>query len=123
KNRRNRLLAADLHLTRSGIGQALDVPDALLQFIECSSAARENGAAVNRGRNSVRAAIEKLCAQRVLKVGDQLRHRWLRNAEMRSCLSQTAPLHGRKEHVQIPKPHASADMAVPIDDFGHIEKL
>ena len=79
----NRQRISDRQLACRGIGQELDIPDALPQFIECRPAAREQSARVERWLDPARAAIEELHAQRMLQVGDDLRHSGMGNTEMR----------------------------------------
>src|SRR5215470_1708735 len=68
---RHWLGAADAHLARIGVAEELDVPHALLELVEHRNAALEERAAINRRLNAVRAAIEKLHAERVLEIGDR----------------------------------------------------
>ena len=87
---RDRQGISNRQLACRGIGQELDVPDALPQFIECRPAARKQRARVGRWLDPARAAIEKLHAQRMLKVGDDLRHSRMGNTEMLGSLGEAA---------------------------------
>ena len=59
---------------------------ALPQFVECRTTAREQRAAVDRRLDAASAAIEKPHAERMLEIGNHLRHGRLGYAELRGCL-------------------------------------
>ena len=96
-----------LSIRRCGIGQELDVPDPLLQFIECRPAARKERARVNRRLDPARAAIKQSCTQGMLQVGDHLRYRRMGDTQLAAALLRLPDLHDREEH--------RADRAAAID--------
>ena len=59
----------------------------------------------------------------MLQIGDELRDRGMRYAELRGSLRKTAVLYDHEEHVQVPQPQTPADVTVPVDDLGHKRKL
>jgi hypothetical protein len=83
----------------------------------------QHGAAVNRRRDAARTAVEQPCAESVLQVGDELRHRGMRHAKVGGRLCQTSMLHDSEEDVQVPQPQSAANVVVPIDDLSHKQKL
>ena len=119
KDRRDPIGATDFDFTRGRVRKELDVPNCLLQLVEGRTAAVQQGAAVNRRLDAARGAIQQFCPNRVLQVGDQLRHRWMRHSEVGSRFCKTAVLHDREEHMQIPQLQAPANVTVPVDDFCH----
>ncbi len=112
---RDRVVAPEPYLTDRRVGQELDVPDALLEFIEHRVAALQQRAAIHRGLDALRPAVEKPHTERVLKIADGLRHRRLGHVELLSRLGHAAPLHDRDEDVQIAHSEAPADPTFPID--------
>ena len=52
------LRASNTQFSDRRIGQVLNVPDPLLQLVECDTAALEQGVGVNRGLDALRAAIQ-----------------------------------------------------------------
>jgi hypothetical protein len=113
----NRLLAG------CGIGQELDVPDPLLQFIECRPAAHEQSASVGCRLDPARTAIEKLYAQGMLQVGDDLRYSGMGDTEKLGCLAKASRLHHREEHPQVPQPQPTSDVVVPVGNLCHKRTL
>jgi hypothetical protein len=111
--------APNLHLACCGIGQELDVPDALLQFIEYRSTASEQRATVHRRLNTVRTSIEQPHTERLLKIGDRFRNGGLGNSKMLSRLGHAAALSGREKCVQVPQLEPAADLTLPVDFSWH----
>jgi len=71
---RRRFRAPDPHFSHRRIGQKLDIPDALLQFIEGGLAPQYQRAAVGRCLDTPWATIEQPHADRVLELGNHSRH-------------------------------------------------
>src|SRR5262245_23059485 len=66
---RYRFGISDRQLACGGVGEELDIPDALPQLIECHPAAREQSLSIERRLDTARTAIEELDAQSVLEIG------------------------------------------------------
>src|SRR5215471_12543428 len=106
-------------LARSGIRKELDVPDALLQFVEGCEAALKQRLAIASGLDALWVAVKQPHPERVLKIGDHFRHGRLRDAEIRSCLRHAAALHDREKQMQVPQLQPPANVGVRIDRSRH----
>jgi tripartite-type tricarboxylate transporter receptor subunit TctC len=84
-----------------------------------SSNAAKHLAAVDGGLDPSRTAIEQAHADRALEIGDDLRHRRLRDPEVLCGLRHAAALRDRHEYVQVPQLETPPDLAFPIDLVGH----
>src|SRR5690349_10172241 len=104
---------------RSRISQVLDILDALFQFIKSSHAPFEQCVAIHRWFDPMGRSIEKPHAERVLKIGDDLRNRRLRNAELYRRFGHAALLNDHVEHVEVAQAETPADLALPVDFAEH----
>ena len=117
--RRDRLRAADPQLAGAGIGDVLDVPDALPQLVEGGPAAPQQGFAIGSGNDTLRAAIEQPHAERMLQGGDRFRDRRSRDAELGAGPRHAAVLDHGEEDEQVAQPQSAADLLFPRDRPGH----
>jgi hypothetical protein len=69
------------------------------------------------------AAIEQLCADVVLQLGDYLGHSGLRDPQLRSGFGQAAGLHDDQEDAEVSESQPPSDVTVPINDFWHKQML
>ena len=106
-----------------GFRQELDLPDTLLQFVECGEAAPEQGMAIARGLDAVRATFQKPHADGVLETGDYFRYGRLRHPKLGRGFRHAAALHDRDENMQITQLQAAADLAFPVDFSSHGQAL
>jgi hypothetical protein len=113
------LLTSDPHLSDRRIGQEFDVPYALPEFVERRVATCEQRAAVFRGFDAARAAVEKAHTERVFEFSDHLGNCRLAHTERLSCLGHAASLHGREKDMQVPQLEPPPDTNFPVDFLGH----
>ena len=78
--------ACDPDLSHGRIGQKFDVPDALLQLIECRDAASRL-TTIDCWLNTLRTAIDESDAKGVLEIDDDLRHSGLETPSCRAALA------------------------------------
>src|SRR5262249_29038964 len=91
----------------------------LLELIEHSRTTSYERRAIDRGCDTLRAAIEQPHTEDRLESADCLRHGRLSDAQMRRRLGHAARLHHGKKHMQIAQPQTATDQAHPIDGLGH----
>jgi len=115
----DRLGTANSQFPDLRIGQEFDGANALLQFVERGQAALKHLATVDGGLDPSRTAIEQSHADRALEIGDDLRHRRLRDPKVLCGLRHAAALRDRHEYVQVPQLETPPDLAFPIDLVGH----
>ncbi len=98
-----------------GSAKILDVPDALLQFVEHCNASFEQRVAIHGRLDPLRGSIEQPHAERMLEVGDHFRHGGLGNSELHRRLGHAAVLNDHVKHVQVAQPEPPTDLALPVD--------
>src|SRR5215470_17501383 len=74
---------------------------------------------VDRRFNATCGAINKLDVQRVLEIGDHLRHGRLRHPELCGRLGEAARLNDFEQHAQVAQAQPTSDPIVPVSDFRH----
>jgi len=101
-----------------GSVRKLDVPDPLLQFIECRPARGTRSArGVDRGpRPRAKLAIKQSCTQGMLEVGNDLRYAGWETRQLRAALLRLPDCTTAKKHPQNSRQAAksTSDMVVPI---------
>src|SRR5262249_34852625 len=102
--------------------QELDLLHALSEFVEDRNAALEQGAAVERRRNALRAAVEQRHTQYVFEFCDRLRHNRTRDREMFGRLRHISLFDHGHEHVKVARPEASTDAVGPLHGFLQVPK-
>ena len=114
-----RVGACNPDLARCRIGQKLDFPNPLFQFIKRRLATPHQCLAVGGRNDSLRASIQEAHAQRMLQVGDDFRDGRCGHVELGSGLSHAALPHHREKHEEVTQPQATADLMFPLDDARH----
>ena len=117
----NKFSRADPQFPDGRVGQEFDVPNALSQLIEGREAAPKQRVPVHSGLDTPRASVKKFHADCVFEIGNNLRHCWSRNAQLRCSFGHAANLRDGEEHVQIAKSQAAANLALPVDLLPHWE--
>ena len=64
--------AADPNFAGRRVGKKFDLLDALPELIECGEPVLENRATIERGLDTLPAALEQTHAERVLEIGNRL---------------------------------------------------
>ena len=105
--------ASDPNFAGRGVGKKLDLLDALPQFIERGEPVLENGATIERRLDTLPAAFEKTHAERVLQIGNRLRHDRMRNRETLGSLRHAAALHGGEQNVHVAQFHTPSRYGRP----------
>ena len=113
------LRTANAQFAHPRISEKLDVLDALSQFVESGKAAPLERSAIRGRLDALSFAIEQPHAQRVLKVGDDLGHGRLRDAELLGRLGHASDPNDRRKHVEIAQTQAPANLAFPVDLLEH----
>jgi len=80
KDRRDGFGATDPEFPSGRIGQKLDVPYSLLQFVKGCEAPLEKRMAVHSWLDAMRIAVEKSHAERAFEIGNHVRYGWLGDA-------------------------------------------
>jgi hypothetical protein len=106
-----------------GSPKELNIPDALLQFIEHGSTASEQRVTVHGRLNPLRASIKQPHTERLLKIGDRIGNSGLGNAKLSSRLGHAAALNSREECMQVPQLEPAADLTFPVDFSCHSHSL
>src|SRR5262249_2028389 len=107
--------ASDAKLAGGGIGEKLDILDALAELVEHGDAAPDDGVAVLRRLDAPRAALEQAHAERMLEVGGRPRDGRLRRAEALRRLGHAAGLDHGHQHAHVVQLEAALDAI----DLGH----
>ena len=92
----------------------VDLLEALAHFVEHRDAGLEQHLAVMRRRDARKAAVEELDAERVLQLGDRLRHDRIRYGQLLRGARHAARLSNDQRHVQVAQLDAATD---PIGPF------
>ena len=88
---------------RRRIGEKLDIPDSLIDFIEGGDAAFEQRAAILRGLDAVRTAVEQRYPECLFCIGKRSRNGRLGYRKSRCRLRHTAGVGHRQENFQLAK--------------------
>jgi hypothetical protein len=106
------------HPTRTSptgwIGQEFDIFNSLLELVEYDMPALEQGAGIDSGFDTARAAVEQTHVERIFQAGDCFRHGRLGHPEMGCPLCHAAPLHHREKDMEIAQFEAATDSAFPV---------
>ena len=111
-------LAADAQLACRGVGEMLDFPHSLSEFIERGCSAFKQCIAIDSWLDAAGTAVQQLHADRRLQICDGLGYGGLRHAQKRGGFRHAARLYNRKENMEVPQSQAPADAAFPIDSLG-----
>jgi hypothetical protein len=79
---------ADPQFAGRRIGQKLDFPDPLIEFVECSNTAFEESAAILRELDALRTAVEQWYAENLFSIGERSRNGRLGYRKSRCRLGQ-----------------------------------
>lgn len=114
---------ADPDFPGRGVGQVVDLLQALLQLVEHVSAASQKHTSTLGELGSARAPLEERHSEISFEIGNHLRYRWLRQAEIMSGARHAAALRHDIEnmHVADPQPttkprRAGIHLAIPSID-------
>jgi hypothetical protein len=111
---RHRDRGADAHFAGRRVGEKFDVLHGLAQFVEHHQAAIEQRAPVDRRLDALRRAIEHAHTERVLEIGDRLRHHGVRDRKRARGLRHVSALHHREQDVQVAQLEPAPDTAAPV---------
>jgi hypothetical protein len=75
------------------------------------------------GSTATRAPVKKPNAERGALISNDLRNRRLGDAEPDGRLCHASALHDREQGMKVAQPKLSADLALPIDPPGHMDKV
>src|SRR5690349_16869011 len=119
----NRFEASHPQVAGRGVGEILDRPDPLFQFIERRDAAVEHGPRIHRRLHAARAAFEKGYPERALQIGDHARHGGLRKPKLHGRLGHAAALADGEKNMQVAQPDAATDLMLAVEFLSHAYKL
>jgi hypothetical protein len=119
KSSGNRFRATDAKLSGGWVRQELDLSHALSEFVECRFGVFVQRGPEHRKVDSPAAPIKQSRTKGMLQIGDHLRYRGLRDAELCGCFGHAAVLRDREEHTQVPQPQAPTNVVVQVGYLCH----
>ena len=111
--------ASDPHFSGLGVGEKLDVFDALTQSIEDGRSAVEQRATIPGRLNPFAVAIEQANAERMLQFRDRSRNSGLNGVQPFGRLQHAAGLHDRHEDIQVVQFHPASDAISHLHGFTY----
>src|SRR5262249_46392368 len=112
--RNHDLRATNSQLASVGVGQGLKLSYALSQLVENAHPALEQGLAIRRQFDALRAAIKQAHAQVVFEVGDRLGGEAMRDGEASSGLGHAARRGHSQQDVKMPESGLAPDAVRPM---------
>ncbi len=107
-------VAPSSQISGGGIGEELDIRNALPQFVDDGASPADERETVGRRLNPLRIAIEETNAENGLHIGDRFGDRRLRYGEASAGFGNPALFHDGQQDIQVAQLEPAKDAIIPF---------